>query len=55
MPTSVVPLISISAFPASSLHKLPVSVEIPGNPQKPVEFAAAAEFQKLNLYEAYGA
>jgi hypothetical protein len=54
MHTSVVPLVSITAFSVSSLHKLHVSVEDQGNPQIPVEFASAAEFQKRNLFEAFG-
>jgi hypothetical protein len=54
MLTSIELLFSITAFPVSSLHKLPVSVVNQGYPQNPVEFAAAKEFQKRNLYEAYG-
>jgi hypothetical protein len=54
MLTSVEPLFSIPAFSVSSLHKLYASVENQGNPQIPVELASAAEFQKRNLYEAFG-
>jgi hypothetical protein len=54
MPTSVVPLFSIATFSVSLLHKLHVSVENQGNPQMPVKLASAAEFQKRNLFEAFG-